>query len=716
MLPLSTPIATLKMIGPAFSLRLKKLAIETIGDLLYHIPFRYKDFSIVSKINLLQAGEKVTIAGEIASIGNVFTRQGKKIQKAVFRDETGEIEVVWYNQPYLIKFLHPGIKLTIAGEAKWFGHKLLFESPDYEIIKALDPKGVATQHPRGGPTSSAVAFTSSGEGRMDSPGMVSTTNLVHTGRLVPIYPETAGISSKWLRSRIDPLLHKFYPQINEFLPISLRQHFKLIGEKEAIYKAHFPKTYHEAESARRRLAFDELLLLQLAAKIRRGQWQKETAGHQFRIRQYKSQIQQYINRLPFVLTTAQRKATGDILTDLALQRPMNRLLEGDVGSGKTVVAAIAMYAGFLNSYQVAFMAPTEILALQHFETICRFLEPYGVKIALLTGNSKQESNDFDIFVGTHALLQKKVSFSKLGLIVIDEQQRFGVEQRAKLREKGANPHLLSMTATPIPRTIALTLYADLDLSILAEMPKGRMKVKTWVVPPEKRQSAYDWIRKQIKTSEIKQQAFIICPLIEESETLTTIKAAKIEYQRLRKEIFPDLRVALLHGKLKSKEKEKIMEGYKKGLIDVLVATPVVEVGIDVPTATIIMIEAAERFGLAQLHQLRGRVGRGNQQSYCLLFTESNNPDAITRLKLLETTFNGPKLAEFDLKMRGAGEIFGTKQHGHINLKIADISDLSLVEETKKAANFLLASPGKLSNFHLLRQKLEKYTIEKIVPD
>lgn len=686
MLPLPTPVTSLKMVGPTYALRLKKMGIETVEDLLYHIPFRYEDFSIISKINLLQTGERVTVVGTIVSIGNVYTKQGKKIQKAKIADETGEIEVVWYNQPFLVNLLRPETRITVAGEVSWFGHNLVFESPDYEIIKQ------ATGNRQ------------------------QVTKLIHTGRLVPIYPETAGVSSKWLRTRIDSILHKFSPQIAEFLPASTLHYFKLIKEQEAIYRIHFPQNMQQAEAGRRRLAFDELLILQLAAKTRRQEWQKETVCHKFQISIYRKQIQEFISKLPFELTAAQKKAVGQILTDLSSDRPMNRLLEGDVGSGKTVVATIAMYVTYLNGYQSTFMAPTEILASQHFETTSKFLHPYGVKIALLTGGSKEESNNFDIFVGTHALLQKKVIFPKLALVVIDEQQRFGVEQRAILREKGRNPHVLTMTATPIPRSIALTIYGDLDLSILEEMPKGRIPIKTWVVPLEKREAAYNWIRKQIKTTPSKQQTFIICPLIEESETLTTVKAAKIEYQYLKKEIFPDLSLELLHGRLKSKEKEKIMKNYKNGLIDILVATPVVEVGIDIPTATIMMIEAAERFGLAQLHQLRGRVGRGDQQSYCLLFTESNNPQVVSRLKLLETTFNGPKLAELDLKLRGAGEIFGTRQHGQMSLKIADISDLSLIEETKKAAGFLTSFSPTLSSFPLLQDRLQKYTIKKIAPD
>jgi len=395
---------------------------------------------------------------------------------------------------------------------------------------------------------------------------------------------------------------------------------------------------------------------------------------------------------------------------------MNRLLEGDVGSGKTVVAAAAIYIAQLNGVQSALMAPTEILANQHLKTLNQVLTPLGVKTSLLTGATRKKIKDFDLAIGTHALIHKRAKFSKLGLVIIDEQHRFGVEQRGELVSRGKAPHILTMTATPIPRTIALTLYGDLDLSVIDEMPPGRQAVKTWVVPPNKRNAAYDWIRKQVEKT--LNQAFIICPLIEESrhETLQSVRAATSEFKKLQKEVFPDLKLGLLHGRLKSKEKNAVLEKFKKGKLDILVSTPVVEVGIDIPTATIMMIEGAERFGLAQLHQLRGRVGRGLQQSYCLLFTDFQGEKIIKRLKALERTNIGMKLAELDLQIRGPGEIYGTAQHGFFDLKVASFSDLPLIEKTRKTATQLTTHNPSLNKHPLLQAKLKAYTIKTIEPN
>jgi ATP-dependent DNA helicase RecG len=389
---------------------------------------------------------------------------------------------------------------------------------------------------------------------------------------------------------------------------------------------------------------------------------------------------------------------------------MNRLLEGDVGSGKTVVAAIAMYVAFLNNYQSILMAPTEILAEQHYQTINTLLSQTGAKIELITSSTKKiakKRGHPDIAIGTHALLWERELGAKVGLVVVDEQHRFGVDQRQKLKEKGVNPHLLSMTATPIPRTTALTLYGELDLSIIDEMPGGRALIKTWVVPGEKRNSAYQWIDRQIK--ETGGQVFIICPLIEESETLDTTKAAKKEYEYIKTIIFPNRNVGLIHGKQSSKEKQKVLREVREGKIEILVATPVVEVGIDIPNAIIMVVEAADRFGLAQLHQLRGRVGRGTKQSYCLLFSENQEPETLTRLKAMETNFIGSKLAELDLRLRGPGEISGTRQHGRTTLKIADLSDNNLIKKTLEAVKFVL---NNLNTFPLLHEEMRIATINR----
>jgi len=661
------------MVGPTYGRRLKKLEIETIGDLLYHFPFRYIDYSLISPIARIQPGETVSIKGEIISIKNEYTKRGKKIQKAVLKDETGTINIVWFNQPFLVRTLKIGLKVNFSGKVGWFDRKVALVSPEYEIRK----KGLA----------------------------------IHTGRLVPVYHETYGLSSKWLRSRIAPLIKSLAPTVKDFLPTPIFKKHDLLALNKAFQQIHFPKTKKQANEARKRFAFEELFLIQLASLKRKLTWQKQKLAYQFNIDQEK--ILKFSQNLPFELTSAQKRALREIFADLAKNTPMNRLLEGDVGSGKTVVAAAAIFVAYLNGIQSALMAPTEILANQHFKTLNQLLIPLGLKISLLTGGQKKTESNFDLIIGTHALIHKRAKFKKLGLAIIDEQHRFGVEQRAKLIHQGKTPHVLTMTATPIPRTIALTLYSDLDLSVLDEMPPGRQKVKTWVVPPQKRKSAYQWIKKQIKAT--KNQAFIVCPLIEESqhETLQAVRAVTSEFKKLKKEIFPDLKLGLLHGRLKSQEKRDILEKFKEGKLNILVSTPVVEVGIDIPQATIMMIEAAERFGLAQLHQLRGRVGRSNQQAYCLLFSEQLNEKTLKRLKALQQINIGMKLAEFDLQLRGPGEIYGTQQHGFTQLKVASFSDLPLIKKTKKAASQTMA---KISLYPSLQQKLKEYTIKHVEPN
>lgn len=679
---LHTPITKGNRAMKMYATRLEKLGIRTFYDFLFHLPSRYEDYSITSNIAQIQPGEIVTIRGQVLEIKTNYLRGAriKTMQKAIVTDGTGTIELTWFNQPYLTRTILPNSTISASGRVDRFGRSkaLSLQSPEYEILN-------------------------------------QSSQGIHTGRLIPIYPETQGVSSKWIRRQIYTILGKYLNELNEYLPESIVKQNHMLEFTQALQEIHFPKDFDMAQKARVRLAFDELFLMQLAAKKRRSQWQRRQKGIPFQVKRFDQQITACIASLPFTLTLAQQEALYKIMHDLQQETPMNRLLQGDVGSGKTVVAAVAMYIAFLNGYQSVLMAPTEILATQHFATVSKLLEPLGVKVDLITGNKKSIKNqvplDTNILIGTHAVLNEKLRFKNLGLVIIDEQQRFGVEQRSIIRQKGDNPHLLTMTATPIPRTVALTMYGDLDLSYLNEMPHGRKRIKTWLVPPEKRTGAYTWIRKQI--IETKSQVFIICPFIEPSETMQTVKAVNQEYIHLSKTIFPDLKLGLLHGKQKAKEKDEILHKFRNGDFDILVATPVVEVGIDIPNATLIMIEAAERFGLAQLHQLRGRVGRSDKQSYCLLFTDSKNTQTSTRLKAMETTHAGAELAELDLQLRGPGNLYGTAQHGIPKMKAASFSDQELIQKAKIAAEDIFPS---LSHYPLLSQQLDEILSTNISPD
>lgn len=670
---LHTPIGEGGKLYKSYEKRLEKLGITTFKDFLYHLPSRYEDFSLVSPIGQLQEGEQVTIQGIVTAITNSFTKSGKRLQKATITDTTGSISIIWFNQPFIAKTIAKGDRVSLAGRVGSFTNQLVLESPEYELL----PEGAQP---------------------------------LHTGRLIPIYPETKGVSSKWLRRQAYKILQQSTQGLIEHLPSSIMDKYDFLPIKETFEHIHFPSSLESAAKARERLAFDELFLLQLAAKQRKKQWKQETKSHAFTIASHEKAIDAFWNALPFEPTNAQQRAIHEIIADITKPEPMNRLLEGDVGSGKTVVAAFGMYVAHINGFQSVLMAPTEILAQQHYKTINNLLSPLGVTVGLAIGSKKSSvpNAQFSILIGTHAVLSKGIAFEKLGFVVIDEQHRFGVEQRAILSEKGKNPHVLTMTATPIPRTVALTLYGDLDVSYLDEMPKGRKRVKTWLVPQMKRDNAYDWIKKELIGTD--SQAFIICPLIEESENLQTVKAAAKEFERLQKDVYPNLKLGLLHGRLKAKEKDIVLEQFKERAFDILVATPVVEVGIDIPNATIIVIEASDRFGLSQLHQLRGRVGRGDKQSYCLLFTESSNMQTFNRLKSLESIYFGPELAELDLKLRGSGDIYGTKQHGFRELKIASFTDIPLIEKAKKEALDLFPH---LDQYPLLQEKIAEITQKRI---
>lgn len=663
------PVTAVPLIGPKNERLLEKLNIKTVDDLINHYPFRYDDYSLIRKISTLQIDEIATVIATVENIQLIFTKSGKRMIKAVVTDETGSLAITWFNQPYLTKTIKKGDKISLSGKLGFFDRHKALISPEYELLR--------------------------------------NENTIHTGRLVPIYPETAGVSSKWLRSRVNALL-KILPGIEDYLPREIKREHGFCELDTAISSIHFPKNDGEVTVARKRLAFDELFLMQLKAFIRKKEWQNKKESVTIDVSIHRDRIGSFIGRLPFKLTNAQTRCVNEILDDLETNKPMNRLLEGDVGSGKTVVAAIAIYVSYLSKAKSLYMAPTEILANQQYLSLKNYLEPFGIKVALITGSQK-DKEEGDITVGTHALLFKKENFDDLGLIVIDEQHRFGVEQRAQLTQKTTAdkaPNILTMTATPIPRSLALTIFGDLSLSVIDEMPPGRKAVKTWFVPKEKREASYDWIRKRIKEGE---QAFVVCPFIEESEveTLKSVKAVKVEFEKLSKEIFPDLSLGLMHGKMKSKEKDAVISDFKDKKYDILVSTPVVEVGIDISNATIMIIEGAERFGLASLHQLRGRVGRGEKQSYCLLFTEIYQGIIAKRMEAMEKYQQGIKLAEIDMELRGPGDIYGAEQHGFMKLKIASLFDTEMVKlariEAEKYSN-------KLNDFPLLKQKLVEQSV------
>lgn len=693
MTTLKTPIEELKHIGPRYVLYLKKLGIKTAGDLLFHFPFRYDDFSDSKLIRDAQVGETVSLKGEILDIENIRTRNRRMtLTQALVQDDSGVIQAIWFNQPFLTNALKPGMSVSLSGKIAFGKEGIQLVSPAYEVL--------------------------------------GKSNL-HTGRLVPVYHETEGVSSKWLRAHIKPLL-SLAETIPEFLPEEILDRQDLFDIGEAIRQIHFPDDGAAAEIARRRLAFDELFLVQLFMQRQRQKWQKEKAVSVRYDGQIERDIKEFLAKLPFKLTDGQKIAVWKIIQDLEKEVPMNRLLEGDVGSGKTLVALLSVLVVVRSGYQAVIMAPTEILARQHFIEAKKRFEGTGLKIALLTGSESRffdgmeesdrnkaqilesaRSGQVDLVVGTHALIQENVSFDRLALSVVDEQHRFGIEQRSRIQNevlgiddglKATVPHLLSMTATPIPRTLALTIYGDLDLSVLSEMPKGRQKIITKLIAPGNRKEAYDFIRREIRSG---RQAFVICPLIEESDLLE-VKSATEEYERLGREVYPEFSIGLLHGKMKPKEKEEAMGKFSKNEINILVSTSVVEVGIDIANATVMLIEGADRFGLAQLHQFRGRVGRGDHQSYCFLFTDSTSGKTHKRLKALIESANGFELAEKDLALRGPGELVGVRQSGLPDLAMASLGDAGLIAATRQEAKGVLEMDPELRQHPRLLKRLESF--------
>jgi ATP-dependent DNA helicase RecG len=677
MLTLDTKIKELYSVGKTVASRLTNLGIVTAKDLLYYFPFRYDDFQNSATIAKLKPGISANIIGIIDMIQNKKTpRKRMNITEALINDGSDTIKAIWFNQPFITKTLHEGDTVSLAGkiEDDKFG-TFQIKSPAYEKIQG------------------------------------SLTNAIHTKGLIPNYHLTANITQKQLRFLLKQVieLSKILP---DFLPDDIVKNNKLISHSQAIRQIHFPKKEIEIDEAKKRLAFEELFLLQLQSVLSQKKLSEAKAQS---IKFKENEIKKFIAGLPFELTASQKKSAWEIVQDMRGDIPMSRLLEGDVGSGKTIVVVIAMLNTALNGYQSVIMVPTEILAFQHYESIKKLLDGFGIDIALVTRSRKETNSqshnaqrithNASIIIGTHALIQDKVEFNNLALAIIDEQHRFGVEQRQKLTEKSGNnktsPHFLSMTATPIPRTMALALYGDLKLSIINELPKGRQKISTFVVPEKKRLDGYKFIEKEIKKG---RQAFVICPLIDVSDKLG-FKSVKEEYKKLNTKIFPHLNIAFLHGKLKSEEKEKIMQNFLKNKINILISTSVVEVGVDVPNATIMMIEGADRFGLAQLHQFRGRVGRSEHKSYCFLFSESASEKTRERLSAMTKYHSGFDLAKIDLELRGAGEVYGLAQKGFPELKIANLYDYKLMKNAREEAENILKTDPNLNKYPLIKEKI-----------
>ncbi len=688
---LNSSIKSINRVGENTAKRLLKLDIETVYDLLMWFPFRYEDYSQVTLIKDLQANTNANIVGTVELIqNNKSPRKRINITEALISDESEQIKIIWFNQPFITKTIKEGDKISLAGKVETDYSGLVMISPMHEkLINGL---------------------------------------AIHTQGLIPNYHLTAGITQKQTRFLIKQIINQT-DNIQDWLPDEIQNKLGLISLAKAIKKIHFPKTIKEIETAKRRLAFNELFLLQVRAQIARLEKQKNKA---ISVPFLEKATKKFVDALPFTLTDAQKKNAWQIINDLKLNIPMTRLLEGDVGSGKTVVAALAMLNIALNkdlNTQAILMVPTEILASQHFASIKKLYQNFDINIALLTrseqkmfiAKSKNEElkinkkklitaiseGQVDIIIGTHALVQESVKFNNLALAIIDEQHRFGVEQRKILTKKSGDkntiPHLLSMTATPIPRSLALALFGDLDISIINEMPKDRKRIITKLIAENNRFQTYEFVKKQISEG---RQVFVVCPLIDMSDKLG-VKSVKQEFEKLNKDIFPDIEVAMLHGRMRAKEKEQIMQDFINNKTKILVSTSVIEVGVDIPNASIMIIEDADRFGLAQLHQFRGRVGRDAHQSYCLLFTESNNPQTITRLNALVNSNDGFALAQMDLKLRGPGEVFGTAQKGFPDLKVATLSDDTLIKQAREEAKGLLSDDPTLNKYPKLKSKVSK---------
>jgi ATP-dependent DNA helicase RecG len=669
----STAVVELPNIGQAMAQRLDRLGITTVADLLFHLPRRYEDTRVLTPVAQLRAGETQT---SHVVVRNVTKRRSQVkrmvLVEASLVDGTDVVSAVWFNQGFLVNQLRTGTELLVSGKVESTRTGLGFRNPRFERV---------------GP-----------EQR-------------HVGRLAPVYAETEGVSSARLRGYIEPLLG-LADSLPDRLPPEVRAEEQLVRIGAAIHQVHFPDDEESRARAHERIAFEELFLLQLAAeRARRRRLSSAGVAIPYDVEVARA----FAGSLPFRLTAGQRVAAHEVLTDMAGSGSMNRLLQGDVGSGKTVVAAMAALMAQRAGFQTAVMAPTEILARQHQATLTEMLAPHDMAPRLLIGSTPARARREileamangrePLLVGTHALIEDDVVFSDLGLVVVDEQHRFGVAQRQRLRRKGAlMPNFLAMTATPIPRSLSLTLYGDVNVSELREMPPGRQPVATRVVPPYQRDEAYSFIRDQVAEG---RQAFVICPLIEENDKLG-VRSATAEYERLRDDVFPDLRVELLHGRMASREKEERMARFARGDADLLVATSVIEVGVDVPNATIMVVEAAERFGLAQLHQFRGRVGRDQHRSYCILFQGAIDDEGSQRLETVASTNSGFELAEADLRLRGAGDVAGLRQHGLPEMLAADLLDVAMLQRARRAAQQWLDRDPELTAYPPLHEAMNGF--------
>ena len=642
-------------VGTQTLAKLNKLNIFKPSDLLYHYPYRYVDFSHITNIINAQENQSITVTGQLLSFQNIFTRSHKNLQKATIADKTGQINLLWFNQPYLSKNFQVGDTYSFAGTVSLFQNKKTIIAP--------------------------------------------VSGKYHTGKIIAIYPETNGLTSNWFRKNIQTFLPQLLTSVKENLPPDIIKKYHLLSLSKSFEQIHCPQNLSALEQARYRLSLQEILNIQAKSWLLKKDWLTKSPKI---ILKFDTKIDQKINKLtaslPFKLTDSQTKVWQEIKSDITNDKKVaNRLIQGDVGSGKTIVAILACYLTYLNNSLSLFLAPTEILAQQHFATFQKFLKKFKVPVFLLTSSNKTDLKKIPqnaIIIATHAaIFQKSAIEDKIALLIIDEQHKFGVKQRSFLGDLNHLPHCITMTATPIPRTISLTLLGNLDISIIDSLPQNRLPVKTFLVPPHKIPPCYSWVQDQILKT--KCQAFIVCPFIDISKTMQSVKSAKAEFEKL-KSVFPKLKLSLLHGKVKPKDREIIISDFQKNKTNILVTTPIIEVGVDIPNASIMVIQSAERFGLSQLHQLRGRVGRGVAQSFCYFFTDSENDKAQDRLKFMENHHSGLKIAEYDLKIRGPGETFSTIQHGFPSLKLANFSNTQLISISQKILSDLL----KIKNFNL----------------